>query len=87
MKSSLILALTLGVALTPAAALAERGSTDTFVPQFTEMSYEMMRDGHIQRVMEEGRANKAAFEALKQQELQQRSLQQPTYTGSVRRPR
>jgi hypothetical protein len=38
MKSSLILALTLGVALTPAAALAERGSTDTFVPQFTEMS-------------------------------------------------
>jgi TRAP-type C4-dicarboxylate transport system substrate-binding protein len=32
-------------------------------------------------------ANKAAFEALKQQELQQRSLQQPTYTGSVRRPR
>jgi hypothetical protein len=51
------------------------------------MSYEMMRDGHIQRLMEEGRANKAAFEALKQQELQQRSLQQPTYTGSVRRPR
>jgi Spy/CpxP family protein refolding chaperone len=87
MKNSLILALALGVALTPAAALAERGSTDTFVPQFTELSYKMMRDGQIQRLMEEGRANKAAFEALKQRELQQQSLQQPTYTGSVRRPR
>ena len=85
MKSYLILALTLGVALIPAAAHAER--PNTLVPQFTEMSYEMMRDGRIQRAIEEGRANKAAFEALKQQELQQRSLQQPTYTGSVRRPR
>jgi hypothetical protein len=85
MKSSLTLALALGVALTPAAALAER--PDTLVPQFTELSSKMMRDGQIQRLMEEGRANKAAFEALKQQELQQRSLQQPTYTGSVRRPR
>ena len=85
MKSCLILALTLGVALTPAAALAER--PNTFVTEFSEMSYKMMRDGQIQRLMEEGRANKAAFEALKQQELQQRSLQQPTYTGSVRRPR
>jgi hypothetical protein len=85
MKSSLFLAFTLGVALTPAAALAER--PDTLVPQFTEKSYEMMRNGQIQRLMEEGRANKAAFEALKQRELQQRSLQQPTYTGSVRRPR
>ena len=85
MKSSLILALTLGVALIPAAAHAER--PNTFVSQFTEMSYEMRRDGRIQQLMEEGRANKAAFEALKQQELQQRSLPQPTYTGSVRRPR
>ena len=85
MKTSLILALTLGVALIPVAAHAER--PDTLVPQFTEMSSKMMRDGQIQRLMEEGRANKAAFEALKQQELQQRSLQQPTYTGSVRRPR
>jgi len=85
MKNSLILALTLGVALIPVAAHAER--PDTLVPQFTEMSSKMMRDGQIQRLMEEGRANKAAFEALKQQELQQRSLQQPTYTGSVRRPR
>jgi hypothetical protein len=85
MKSSLTLALALGVALIPAAALAER--PDTLVPQFTEMSSKMMRDGRIQRLMEEGRANKAAFEALKQRELQQRSLQQPTYTGSVRRPR
>jgi len=85
MKNSLILALTLGVVLTPAAALAER--PDTLVPQFTEMSSKMMRDGQIQRVMEEGRANKAAFEALKQRELQQRSLQQPTYTGTVQRPR
>jgi hypothetical protein len=85
MKSSLTLALALGVALTPAAALAER--PDTLVPQFTELSSKMMRDGQIQRLMEEGRANKAAFEALKQQELQQRSLQQPTYTGSLRRPR
>jgi hypothetical protein len=85
MKSSLILALTLGLALTPANALAER--QDTLVPQFTEMSNKMMRDGQIQRVIEEGRANKAAFEALRQRELQQRSLQEPTYTGSVRRPR
>jgi Spy/CpxP family protein refolding chaperone len=85
MKSYLILALALGVALTPAAALAER--PNTFVTEFAEMSYEMMRDGQIQRLMEEGRANKAAFEALKQRELQQRSLQEPTYTGSVRRPR
>jgi hypothetical protein len=51
------------------------------------MSSKMMRDGQIQRLMEEGRANKAAFDALKQRELQQRSLQQPTYTGTVRRPR
>lgn len=85
MKSSLFLALTLGVALTPATALAER--PDTLVPQFTEQSYEMMRNGQIQRLIEEGRANKAAFEALKQRELQQRLLQEPTYTGTVRRPR
>jgi hypothetical protein len=85
MKSSFILSLALGVALTPAAALAER--PDTLVPQFTEKSYEMMRNGQIQLLIEEGRANKAAFEALKQRELQQRSLQEPTYTGTVRRPR
>ncbi len=85
MKSSLIVALTFGVALTPAAALAE--PSNSFVSQFTEMSYKMVRDGRIQRRMEEGRANKVAFEALKQRELQQRSLQQPTYTGSVQRPR
>ncbi|WP_262271764.1 hypothetical protein [Microvirga yunnanensis] len=85
MKSSLILTLTLGAALIPAAAYAER--PNTYVTEFAEMSSKMMRDGQIQRVMEEGRANKAAFEALKQRELQQRSLQQPTYTGSVRRPR
>jgi len=85
MKRYLILAVTLAAALTPAAALAER--QDTLVPQFTEMSYKLIRDGQIQRVIHEGRANKAAFEALKQRELQQRALQEPTYTGSVRRPR
>jgi hypothetical protein len=79
MKSSLILALLLGAASSP--ALAQQGA-DSRAHQFVLESYAMKRDGRLERLMEEGRANKAAFEALKQRELQE-----PTATGSVRPPR
>lgn len=84
MKSSLLLSVMLGAALIPAASLADNGA-DSRAQEFTRESYAMMRDGRLERAMEEQHANRAAFEALRQWELQQRGLQEPTATGSVRR--
>ncbi len=84
MKFSLILGLC--AAFVPVAALAETGGKDSYLSQFTELSYAMTRDGRLQRAIAEGRANKAAFDALRQREAQQ-TFQEPTATGALRRPR
>lgn len=79
MKISLV--LTLFAAFIPVAAHAETGGVDSKAHQSVIESYAMMRDGRLERAMEEQRANKEAFEALKQREMQQPS------TGYVRLPR
>ena len=81
MRASLVLALGLG--LVPAVALADNGA-DSRASQFTELSYATMRDGRSDRRMEEGRANKAAFDSLRDRE---RSYREPTSTASVPRRR
>ncbi len=84
MKTSLLLVLC--TAFIPVAAHAETGGKDSYASQFTELSYVMTRDGRLQRAITEGRANKAAFDALREREAQQK-VQESTATGTVRRPR
>jgi hypothetical protein len=79
MKAFLMLAII--VSLVPTLAFADRGGVDSQASKFTNESYAMRRDGRLGRAMEEQRANKAAFEALKQREMQQPS------TGYTRLPR
>jgi len=80
MKAFLIFVF--GMFLIPTAAFADRGGVDSYVTKSIEESYAMKRDGRMERAMEEGRANKAAFEALKQ-----RRFPEPTATGTLQRPR
>ena len=65
----------------PTVAAADPGSYDKEFYRGLERNYQVQRDGSLERMIEEGRANKQAFENLKQQQLDQ----QTTATGSTRR--
>jgi hypothetical protein len=72
------LMLVLALAAVPTAALAEKGGPHKDFYSLIERSQTMVRDGRMQQLMDEGAANKAAFDRLKQ-------MQDPTATGSTDR--
>jgi hypothetical protein len=81
MENSMLrkLLLTLPLLFLPGMALAEKGDTDR--ERVNREIEAMMRDGRWERAIAEGRANKQAFEALRQ--AQDRMRQPATgYTAS-----
>jgi hypothetical protein len=62
-KTTLFLAIVMS---SPALALGQGGGTDMF--KVRRQIEAMQQDGRYQRLLEEGRANRLAFERLKQSE-------------------
>jgi hypothetical protein len=65
----------------PGAALAQGPGSGTDLYRVQREWEEIMRDGRYQRLLQEGQANKQAFDRLKQMESD------PTATGSTTRRR
>ena len=79
-----ILPLILSLVLLPTAALAQdaRGpGSGTDLYRVQRQWEEIMRDGRYQQLLQEGQANKQAFDRLRQREAD------PTATGSTARRR
>jgi hypothetical protein len=81
MESNILrkLLLTLPLLLLPSIALAEKGDTDR--ERVNREVEAMMRDGRWQRAIAEGRANRQAFEALRQTQARMQ-LPATRYTAS-----
>jgi hypothetical protein len=80
----LIIMVAIGLLAAPAIAQAEPGTYDPEFYRNIERNYRVMRDGSIQQLIAEGRANKQAFEDLKAREA---AGANPPGTQYVRQPR
>ncbi|HEY8381127.1 MAG TPA: hypothetical protein VIL09_03150 [Microvirga sp.] len=76
----------LALTILPGAALAQSSAgpgSGTDLQRVQREMEQMMRDGRYQRLLDEGRANKEAFERLRQQEAASSTVASPR---SRRRP-